>query len=148
MEPLAITGECSCNLIREYGVIHLRNALSEEEQKSLWSKTKPNVKDPKGKVTGFSAFAVSSGNAHRDEVFDRFGKLLFNRSAEELLKQMSKEDAKTNPLINGFGRSSQARNLSGSIVLPAITITSMRFFPITVTCRIFFLPCLLPSALT
>ena len=111
MELLAITGECSCNLIREYGVIHLRNALSEEEQKSLWSKTKPNVKDPKGKVTGFSAFAVSSGKAHRDEVFDGFGELLFNRSVEELMKQMIKRSAKTNPLINGF-EIIQARSLS------------------------------------
>jgi len=94
---LALTGDCSANLIPEYGVIHLQNALSEEEQKALWHKTKPKVKDPKGKVTGFSAFAVSSGKSDRDQDFDRFGELLFTRSAEELMKQITEDDCKKEP---------------------------------------------------
>ncbi len=68
-----MSGNCVANLIPEYGVIHLQNALSEEGQKTLWKRTKPYVKDPTGKLTGFTSYAVSSGKSHRDEVFDRFG---------------------------------------------------------------------------
>ena len=92
-----MTGECSANLIPEYGVIHLQNALREEEQKALWKKTKPKVKNPKGKMTGFSAFAVSSGKSDRDQDFDRFGELLFTRTAAELMKQMTADDCKNEP---------------------------------------------------
>lgn len=92
-----MTGECTAHLIPEYGVIHLQNALSQEEQMALWERCKPRVKNPKGKVTGFSAFSVSSGKSDRDEVFDRFGELLFTRSAEELMKQMSEEDCQKEP---------------------------------------------------
>ena len=56
-----LTGECVANLIPEYGVIHLSNALNVDEQKALWKRCKPQIKDPKGKTTGFSAFASSSG---------------------------------------------------------------------------------------
>jgi hypothetical protein len=97
MESLAMTGECIADLIPEYGVVHLQNALSEDEQKALWTRTKPKVTDPSGKATGFAAFAVSSGKSHRDEVFDGYGELLFRRSAEELMKQMSEEDCKQEP---------------------------------------------------
>lgn len=83
---------CTANLIPEYGVIHLKNALTEQEQRTLWARAKPHVRDPAGKATGFSAFAVSSGKSNRDKVFDEFGKLLFERSAEELVKQMPKEE--------------------------------------------------------
>lgn len=92
-----MTGECTATLIPEYGVIHLQNALTEEEQRALWERTKPHVKDPLGKATGFSAFAVSSGSSHRDDVFDEFGHMLFTRSAEELMKQMTEEDCKNEP---------------------------------------------------
>jgi hypothetical protein len=62
-EPFEIGKNCEANLIQEYGVIHIKNALDEDQQKELWNLTKPYVTDPTGKATGFSNFSVSM---HKD----------------------------------------------------------------------------------
>ena len=71
-------------LIPEFGVIHLKGALTETEQKQLWSKCKPNVRDPAGATASFTGFHVSSGTSgNRDEALSKYGELLFQRSAEK-----------------------------------------------------------------
>ena len=91
---------CTAVLIKEYGVIHIKNALSEEMQQKLWKITKPRVADPAGRATGFSNFQVSAkhGKGKRDPEFDAFGEALFKLAAEELVKQMpDEEDCRAEP---------------------------------------------------
>ena len=90
----ANVGECEAHLIKEYGVIHLKNALSEAGQKDLWALTKPHVSDPKGRATGFSNWSICSknGKEKRNPHFDQYGRLLFNLSAKELVKHVKDED--------------------------------------------------------
>ena len=45
--------------MEEFGVIHVRGALSERGQRDFWELCKPLVKDPKNSATGFSNFSVS-----------------------------------------------------------------------------------------
>lgn len=84
---------CTAVLIKEYGVIHIKNALTEEKQKELWEIAKPRVADPAGRATGFSNFQVSPKNdkEKRHAKFDEFGEMLFKIAAEELVKQMPNE---------------------------------------------------------
>lgn len=80
-------------LIKEYGVIHIKNALPEEQQKELWSIAKPRVADPAGRATGFSNFEVSgkNGKGKRAHDFDVYGERLFKIAAEELGKAIPSE---------------------------------------------------------
>lgn len=80
-------------LIKEYGVIHIKNALTGEEQRELWRITKPRVADPASRATGFSNFSVSekNGKGKRTPEFDAYGTMLFKVAAEELVKQMPSE---------------------------------------------------------
>lgn len=87
-------------LIPEYGVIHIKNALNEAEQKRLWSITKPLITNPEKSATGFSNFTVShkKGKEKRNPEFDNFGENLFTLAAEELVKKIpNEEDAKKEP---------------------------------------------------
>ena len=56
----ASEARCTAVLIKEYGVIHITDALTEDKQKELWNLTKPRVADPAGRATGFSNFQVSA----------------------------------------------------------------------------------------
>ena len=60
-------------LVKEYGVIHIKNALNEEKQRELWSITKPLVADPTGRATGFSNFLVSHKNGKRNAADESIG---------------------------------------------------------------------------
>ena len=73
-------------LIKEYGVIHVKHALSEEAQQDLWKIAKPRVADPAGRATGFSNFSVceKNGKGKRVPEFDAYGEMLFKIAAEEL----------------------------------------------------------------
>ena len=90
----------TAELIKEYGVIHIKNALTEEQQKELWKITKPLVQDPAGRATGFSNFLVSTknGKGKRNPEFDSYGEMLFKIAAEELVKQIpSESDCRAEP---------------------------------------------------
>ena len=97
-EAVANVGEnCVADLYPEYGVIHLKGALSEKEQKALWAKCK-GARDPAGSNQTSTQFHISSGTgASKDEPLSEYGKLLYTRSAVELAKQMSEEDCKNEP---------------------------------------------------
>ena len=86
-------------LIKEYGVIHVQGAMSEDQQKDLWHLTKPYVADPAGRATGFSNFQVSAknGKAKRVPEFDAYGMRLFLLAAAELAKQMSEDECQDEP---------------------------------------------------
>ena len=94
-------GECQAVFIKEYGVIHLKNALSESGQKELWNLTKPVVTDPLPKAAlGFSCFCINDKNTYnkkRNPEFDNFGKLLFNISAQSAAKSMEEDEIKNEP---------------------------------------------------
>eukprot|EP00927_Polykrikos_kofoidii_P078266 TRINITY_DN75112_c0_g1_i1.p1 TRINITY_DN75112_c0_g1~~TRINITY_DN75112_c0_g1_i1.p1 ORF type:complete len:433 (+),score=67.10 TRINITY_DN75112_c0_g1_i1:91-1299(+) len=93
-------GTCHPNLIEEYGVIHLQNALSMEGQQDLWQITKPHVTDPAGKATGFSNFCISSSKKkkmRRVSAFDEYGKLVFNLCADRLKHAMDAADVCDEP---------------------------------------------------
>uniref|UniRef100_A0A7S2DG40 Alpha-ketoglutarate-dependent dioxygenase AlkB-like domain-containing protein n=1 Tax=Octactis speculum TaxID=3111310 RepID=A0A7S2DG40_9STRA len=90
------------NLIPEFGVIHLRSALSVQEQRKLWKKCKTNVRDPPTSGgSGMTSFHVSSGSTdakttkggHRDEGWSKYGELLFLRSAVELARQVEENES-------------------------------------------------------
>jgi alkylated DNA repair dioxygenase AlkB len=86
-----LIGECSVNLIPEYGVIHLQNALSSEGQQRLWNLIKPRIQDPSNKATGFHCFHVCAKDhpkrkpVKRIPEVDYWGKLLFTLSADALV---------------------------------------------------------------
>ena len=52
-------GPCNAVLLEEFGVIHVRGALSEKGQIDFWELCKPLVKDPKNSANGFRMFCVS-----------------------------------------------------------------------------------------
>ena len=85
-----IVGECHVELVPEYGVIHLKNALNDQGQQQLWNLMKPLVCDPSNKATGFHMFSVCPKDhknrkpAKRVPKVDAFGKLLFTLCADAL----------------------------------------------------------------
>ena len=92
-----VGSNCTATLYPEYGVIHLKGALSEKEQKALWAKSK-GARDPAGANQTSTQFHISSGTgSSKDEPLSEYGKLLYTRSAVELAKQMSEEDCKNEP---------------------------------------------------
>ena len=75
-------------LVEELGVVLVRNALSEQEQKDLWAQVKPRVQDPKGRATGFSGFSVSTKDdppEKRVPEFDAVGEKLYRLAAARLI---------------------------------------------------------------
>ena len=94
-----VGSDCTATLYPEYGVIHLKGALSNKEQKALWAKIKrKGVRDPAGANQTTTQFHVSSGTgASKDEPLSEYGKLLYTRSAVELAKQMTEEDCRDEP---------------------------------------------------
>ena len=79
---------------------------------------------------------------------NRFGKLLFNRSAEELLKQMSKEECQNEPSYKRLWEI-----ISGKKPVRLNRVTGNYYHKHAILpnhCDMpnIFLPCLLPSALT
>ena len=95
-------GLCNAVLVEEFGVIHVRGALSDEGQRDFWALTKPLVKDPKTRAAGFSNFCVShkyrkGTKAKRSPQFDRYGSLLFKLSAKCLAETIDAETAAKEP---------------------------------------------------
>ena len=95
---------CIANLIQEYGVIHLTNALDTAQQQELWQLTKPYIKDPQRSATGFSGFSVvgrkSAKNRPQKRVpaFDDFGCMVFHLCADHLNRVYSNaEDCEGEP---------------------------------------------------
>ena len=85
-----VVGSCKANLIPEYGVIHLSDALSEIGQKKLWNLTKPLVEDPKVKGAGFSSFNIHKKRSTAPRKYpdiDLYGHLLFQLAAKCLMAQ-------------------------------------------------------------
>ena len=81
----ARVGACRAAFVPRYGVVHLRNALSDVGQRTLWRLAKPRIKDPSNSATGFSCYLVSSSKMNkpkRVEPFDEFGVLLFQLAAD------------------------------------------------------------------
>ena len=92
-----VAENCNAVLYPEYGVIHLQNALSENEQKGLWAKCK-SARDPAGINQTSTQFHISSGTgALKDEPLSEFGKLLYTRSAIELAKQLTQDQCQNEP---------------------------------------------------
>jgi hypothetical protein len=105
MASLGLNEDCVASLIPEYGVVHLQSAMGDAEQRALWRLCKPRIQSPAGKMSGFSAFAISSGASQRDEVMDRFGESLFALAADKLCQQLSDEECRKereNPLLSRF----------------------------------------------
>ena len=86
-------------LIPEYGVVHLKNCLSESGQRELWDITKPRVADPAGKATGFSVIRKARAGRfeRRDLDIDAFGALLFGSCGEALVKLTTEEEFASEP---------------------------------------------------
>jgi hypothetical protein len=81
-------GVCRPAFVPRFGVIHLRNALSDAGQRALWQLAKPRIKDPSRSAAGFSCYLVSSSKMHkpkRVKPFDEFGVLLFQLAAEAVV---------------------------------------------------------------
>ena len=92
-------GECRAVVIREYGVVHLKGALSRDGQRDLWQLIKPHVKDPSGSATGFSCFEISrkGGKSARVPAFDEYGALVFGLCAEQLTQTLDAESCADEP---------------------------------------------------
>ena len=81
-------------LVPEYGVVHIRNALTEAEQQALWRVTKPRCEAPTTRACGLSCFCVSEKNsrAPRTPEFDAYGHKVFQLAASELLRKLPAPD--------------------------------------------------------
>jgi Pyruvate/2-oxoacid:ferredoxin oxidoreductase delta subunit len=87
-----IFGKCEATLIPRYGVIHVKNAFTDEGQQQIWNLLKPRIHDPSNKACGFHCFNI----CHKDHInrkpekrfkeVDYYAKLLFERTAEEFMK--------------------------------------------------------------
>ena len=92
-------GKCVPVLIKEYGVIHLRGALSERGQRDLWQLLKPRIQDPRQKATGFSGFSISKkgGKSKRVPAFDEYGALMFGLCADRLTHTLRVDECAEEP---------------------------------------------------
>ena len=87
-ENLAIT------VIKEYGVVHLRNALTPAEQKTLFDEVKPKVRCVGQNPGIFHASSGAPGSPHRNPILIDLGDAL---AAEPSLKRLGDAASGVNP---------------------------------------------------
>eukprot|EP00957_Ditylum_brightwellii_P008230 622391-Ditylum_brightwellii.AAC.1 len=84
-----VDGEVA-HVLYEYGVVHLKSALNEEEQERLLELIPTSVGGTKGKKTAaVENFHLSSGpvgSKHRCEELHEFSNMLYTRAAQEVGK--------------------------------------------------------------
>ena len=99
--------EPQCTIVKEYGVLHLRGALGEEEQLALLRQIASDVKSRPPANPIPANFHLSSGDAGsvtRREPLHELGKLLYQRFADEVAKQLSPTEVAAEPSMARIAR--------------------------------------------
>jgi len=90
-------------VIKEYGVVHLRNALTPSEQQAMFDEIRHNVRCV-GKNPGiFHASSGPTGNPHRNETLTRLGEALFSRCAAAVVAELPAEEIAIEPSLARLG---------------------------------------------
>jgi hypothetical protein len=90
-------------VIKEYGVVHLRNALTPAEQKTMFDEVRGKVRCV-GKNPGiFHASSGAPGSPHRNEILTTLGEALFSRCAEAVTAVLSTEEIEIEPSLKRLG---------------------------------------------
>ncbi|GMH93952.1 hypothetical protein TL16_g12764 [Triparma laevis f. inornata] len=91
------------NIIKQYGVVHLKGALTLKEQESLFNEVKDNVRGV-GNYPGTShASSGPPGSSHRNSTLHTLGELLFTRSAEAVVSSLTPLEISSSPSLARLG---------------------------------------------
>ena len=97
----------AADIIREYGVIHLRNALTHQEQRDLFIAIKGDVKERPPTNPVPCNFHISSGKPGaptRNEPLHKLGELLYMRFAAEVGAQLTPNEVTAEPSLARIAR--------------------------------------------
>jgi hypothetical protein len=99
--------EPQCTIVRQYGVLHLRGALGEQEQLDLLHQIASDVKcrPPTNAIpANFHLSSGDAGSTTRKEPLHDLGKLLYQRFADEVATQLSPTEVAAEPSMGRIAR--------------------------------------------
>lgn len=97
-------------MIKEYGVVHLRNALTPAEQKTMFDEVKPKVRCVSKNPGIFHASSGDLGSPHRNATLTALGDALFSRCAEAVTAELSAEEIAAEPSLKRLGDAASGAN--------------------------------------
>ena len=103
-ENLAIT------VIQEYGVVHLRNALTPAEQQTLFDEVKPKVRCVGQNPGIFHASSGAPGSPHHNPILTTLGDALFSRCAAAVTAALAADDIAAEPSLQRLGDAASGVN--------------------------------------
>ncbi len=79
-------------IYKEYGCVHLKNALTNSEQKALFDEVRGQVRGVGDYPGTFHASSGPPGSKHRNDTLHTLGELLFSRCAEAVVSSLTPEE--------------------------------------------------------
>merc|ERR1711939_319142 len=108
-------------LLREYGVVHLRGVLDEKQQRELYLQIEDTA--PKGKKVSPGNFHISS-DGHRREPLHELGERLFSCVAQQLGALTSEDNVALTPSLKRM-----AEAYSGAVPIKVDHICGVAYWP-------------------
>jgi alkylated DNA repair dioxygenase AlkB len=102
--------EMEVTVIKEYGVVHHRNALTPAEQKTMFDEVKPKVRCVSKNPGIFHASSGEPGSPHRNATLTALGDALFSRCAEAVTAELSAEEIAAEPSLKRLGDAASGAN--------------------------------------
>lgn len=106
-EQQAAAAAAPCLILKQFGVVHVRKAFSETEQRQLFEMISSEIKTRPPSNPIPSNFHLSSGDIgakQRKQPLHECGELLYNRVAAEVAKQLSPEELSSEPALARIAR--------------------------------------------
>jgi len=107
VEQQAAAAAAPCFISRQFGVVHMRKAFSETEQRQLFEMISSEIKTRPPSNPIPSNFHLSSGDVgakQRNQPLHECGELLYSRVAAEVAKQLSPEELSSEPALARIAR--------------------------------------------
>ena len=117
-------------IIKEYGVVHLKNALDLKEQKSLFEEIVGSVRGVGNAPGTFHLSSGDPGSSNRNEFLHTLGSLLFQRCATAVLSNLSVLEISDEPSLKRLGDAASGakpvniHNVTGVSYKPAVTMNN------------------------
>ena len=97
----------SCTIIREYGVLHLRGALSKQEQLKLLHQIRGDIITRPATNPIPANFHISSGKVgakQRNESLHQLGEVLYSRFANAVAAQLTPGETASEPSLSRIAK--------------------------------------------
>jgi alkylated DNA repair dioxygenase AlkB len=117
-------------IIKEYGVVHLKNALDLEEQKSLFEEIVGSVRGFGNAPSTFHLSSGDPGSSNRNEFLHTIGSSLFLRCATAVTSNLSVLEISDEPSLKRLGDAASGakppniNNVTGVSYKPAVTMNN------------------------